>query len=567
MKSYDVIVIGGGLAGLSSAAALAAAGKRVIVLEQYSVLGGSTHVFRRKGKWEWQVGTHHVADCGPDGDMPTIFRGLGLEDHITYEPMDRTGYERYVLPDLEFDAPADWDEFIVRINALFPSERRNFGRFVKALRKVGDSVDRGPAATSVSGLAHAAVKLGRYAPLAALSTRDVMKVFGLSSRLQILLTVSPCGSLNSPPERLPFVAFASFWNLFVTGGAWFPSGGGQVFAANLFRVLEHYGGEAVTGAAAEEIIVENGRAAGVRVGGGTVYRADTVICTADIKKTYSDLIPAHAMTPRHAKRVANYTMSTPFFNAFLGADVDLATLYPVRDHFSMPTWTSYGDVEKIATFRDGDTPERWMDRVRPVLGAYVHCSNMKDPVPGRYAPEGSSSLEVMFPIPMDHRLWGTAPVAVRDHNYSTSDTYSAVKEFLTDVMIDRATQVIPELAGHIVHREAATPITQERYTRSSGGASYGIEWNMRQNALLRPGARTHIDGLFLAGASCRPGPATEGVLLSGIDTAGVILGRNLLSEFRRGIPLVPPGVIASSSAGWDPLTASKPRTAREGARA
>src|SRR5690349_11251083 len=96
MKRYDTVVIGGGIAGLTSAAALAAAGRRVLVLEQYSVVGGSTHVFRRKGRWEWQVGVHHLPDCGPNGDIPTVFRGLGLAEHITFEPMDRTGYERYV---------------------------------------------------------------------------------------------------------------------------------------------------------------------------------------------------------------------------------------------------------------------------------------------------------------------------------------------------------------------------------------------------------------------------------------------------------------------------------------
>lgn len=144
MKIYDTAVIGGGLAGLSSAAALAAAGEKVVVLEQYNVVGGSTHVFRRKGRWEWQVGVHHLGNCGPDGDMPTVFRGLGLEEHISYLPMDRTGYERFVFPDLVFDAPADWDEYIVRITALFPAERRQLEKFFKVVQKFGRAIDRGP---------------------------------------------------------------------------------------------------------------------------------------------------------------------------------------------------------------------------------------------------------------------------------------------------------------------------------------------------------------------------------------------------------------------------------------
>ncbi|WP_141216139.1 MULTISPECIES: phytoene desaturase family protein [Nocardiaceae] len=562
MKTYDVVVVGGGLAGLTSAAALSSAGKKVVVLEQYSVVGGSTHVFRRKGKWEWQVGVHHLADCGPNGDMPTVFRGLGLEESITYLPMDRTGHERYVFPDLEFDAPADWDEFIVRISNLFPEERRTIAKFIKVLRKTAASVDRATSTASIGGMAKAGLKLGLHAPLATMSASAVMDRYQLSARLQTLLTISPCGSLNCPPDRFPFVALATFWNLFVTGGAWFPSGGGQVFSANLLRVIEQYGGEVVTGAFAEEILVENGKAAGVRLRGGATYRAAAVISTADIKKTYNNLIPADAMTSKHSKRVNDYRMATPFFNAFLGVDIDLATLYPNRDHFSMPTWTSYGDIERLCKFRAGDTAESWMERVQPVIGAYVHCSNMKDPVPGRYAPEGSSSLEVMFPIRMDYRMWGAEPVDVREHEYKRSETYSTIKEFLTDVMIDRATDVLPEIDGHIVHREAATPITQERYTQSTGGSSYGIEWNTHQSALLRPGAKTHIEGLYLAGASCRPGPATEGVLLSGIITAGTILGRDLLAEFRAGKPLVPAGTIPATPQEWDPLSAAKPRRAK-----
>lgn len=388
MKTYDVLVVGGGLAGLTSAAALSAAGKSVVVLEQYSVVGGSTHVFRRKGKWEWQVGVHHMADCGPNGDMPTIFRGLGLGEHITYEQMDTEGYERYAFPDLEFDAPNDWDEYRTRLTDLFPAERRKIEKFLVAVRKIGNSVDRGPSLESAAGLAKTAFKIGRYAPLAAMSATGAMNVFGRSIRLQVLLSASPCGSLNCPPDRLPFAAFATFLHRFVQGGAWFPHGGGQVFASNLVRVIEQFGGQIVTGAYADEILVENGRASGVRLTGGATYRADAVICTADIKKTYNNLIPSEAMKASDLKRVNGYRMSTPFFNAFLGVDVDLRKTQPNRDQFAMPSWMPMGELEKQMRFAPDDTAEKWVDRMRPILPAYVHCSDLKDPTTTRYSPDG-----------------------------------------------------------------------------------------------------------------------------------------------------------------------------------
>ena len=52
---YDAIVIGAGMGGLSAAACLSRAGKRVLVLEQHNVAGGCTQVFRRRG-YEWDVG-------------------------------------------------------------------------------------------------------------------------------------------------------------------------------------------------------------------------------------------------------------------------------------------------------------------------------------------------------------------------------------------------------------------------------------------------------------------------------------------------------------------------------
>src|SRR3546814_670283 len=68
--TWDVVVVGAGPGGLTCGAYLAANGKRVLVLEANQVVGGSTQVFRRAGnKFEFDVGTHYVGECGPGGRM------------------------------------------------------------------------------------------------------------------------------------------------------------------------------------------------------------------------------------------------------------------------------------------------------------------------------------------------------------------------------------------------------------------------------------------------------------------------------------------------------------------
>ncbi|WP_155293870.1 phytoene desaturase family protein [Rhodococcoides fascians] len=337
----------------------------------------------------------------------------------------------------------------------------------------------------MAGMAKAAWRLGRHAPLARLSLTAAMDHLGLSPRLQMLLSMPPPGSMNCPPHRLPFLAE------FVGGGASFPRGGGHMFASNLLSAIEQYGGEVVTRAFAEEIIMEYGRAAGVRLAGGATYRADTEISTADIKKTYNVLRPAGAVDASTMKRVDDYRMSAPFFNAFLGANVDLAATRTSQDSFSVPSWTSLSDIERGQRFRPGDTAQSWLDRICPVLPPYIHCSDIKDPTTKRYAPDGCSSLESMFPIVMDHRLWGAEEVDQRNHDYAGSTTYTAMKCTLTDVMVARTQTALPELDGHIIHREAATPLSQERYTQSTEGASYGIELSIEAERCIPARAGIH----------------------------------------------------------------------------
>ncbi|MGH8456818.1 MAG: FAD-dependent oxidoreductase, partial [Stenotrophobium sp.] len=123
--------------------------------------------------------------------------------------------------------------------------------------------------------------------------------------------------------------------------------------------------------------------------------------------------------------------------------------------------------------------------------------------------------------------------------------------------VQRLADVIPGIEKHIVWREAATPLTQHRYTRASGGTPYGLELSVTQFTPFRPGVRTEIGGLYLCGASMAWGPAVEGAMLSGLHAAGAALGRNLDRDIRSGTVLGKRLESADGAGHWDPLKAAQ----------
>ncbi len=120
-KDWDVIVVGSGLGGLSAGAHLAALGKRVLILEQHYIAGGNAGVFRRKRMFEFDVGTHYLAQCEPGGAIRTILHGLGLENRIEFlepTPMAST----HPLPGVCVRMPKGWERYRERLIEAFPEE-------------------------------------------------------------------------------------------------------------------------------------------------------------------------------------------------------------------------------------------------------------------------------------------------------------------------------------------------------------------------------------------------------------------------------------------------------------
>jgi all-trans-retinol 13,14-reductase len=541
---WDTVVVGSGLGGLSTAAHLAAAGRRVLVCEQYDVAGGCSQVFRRKRRWQFDVGLHYVGGVH-SGDIGAVLGGLGVGDRIDWIEMDPDGFDTLVFPEHVLRVPKGWQRYEDSVVAAFPEEAIGLRRCIGVLRSVAHEL-------RTVALPKTALQYVRY-PLRARSIvlwgmRPITALFDhfrLSEQARAIL-FAQSGDYATPPSRTPVALHAGLLDHYLHEGAFYVRGGGQMLAAHLVDLIQTHGGRVRTRARVDHIAVEDGCVRGVLLETGEEIRSTTVVSTADIKQTFLRLLDEESVSPRFRQRVRDFRMATPLFCVYLGLDRDLRETMRNTNYWVHPDY----DPERAYTLAaDGRLP-----RTPPT---YMTSASVKDPDSSDHAPAGCSTLELMTWATPDPAAWGVPNADAPAGHYRKEGSYRDAKAQLTESLIDVAENVIGDVRGHIAWTEAATPLTHARYTLSSDGSSYGIELATDQTGPRRPAAQTPIGGLFLAGASARSGHGIVGALVGGREAASAVLGRDLQDEARRGAVFADVDRLTAGGPGFDPLEACR----------
>jgi phytoene dehydrogenase-like protein len=544
--TYDAIVVGAGLGGLSTAALLATNGRRVLVLEQNQVVGGCSQVFRRQGnRYEFDVGVHYIGDCAPGGTVDRLVHALGLDDRIEFAELDPDGFSTVTLPTVSFRVPRGWQAYEDRLAATFPDQEQGIRRCVQTLRAVAEEVG----AERPSGVRHALSRVGGLRSTLRWGLRPLVRLYdacGLSQEVRTVIA-GESGDYAVPPSKAPVALHAGFLDHYLKAGAYYPKGGGQVIAARLTEVIAAHGGTVRTKARVDRVLIEDGRAVGVRLVDGEELRSPVVVSNADIKRTYLELVGREHLPSQLRRKAERFRMALPLFSLYLAVDFD------VRDRLPNSTAWIYPHADIEAIYADA-----YAGRVPAQVPVFMTSGTLKDPTGNHTAPPGHSTLELMTLAPADHETWGVGAGPVAGERYSRNAAYLATKEKLAEAVLDTASMVIPDLREHIVYRDASTPITQERFTLSSGGACYGLEMTLGQLGPFRPDVTTPIPGLFLAGASTKHQHGIVATLNGGAGTAGAVLGRDLIAEMRAGAVYADRSRLPVDPPDWDPLVAARP---------
>jgi prolycopene isomerase len=313
-----------------------------------------------------------------------------------------------------------------------------------------------------------------------------------------------------PADRTPMINAGMVFSDRHAGGINYPKGGVGVIAGKLVAGLERHGGAIRYRSRVVKVLLEQGRAVGVRLADGQELRARRVVSNATRWDTFGD--PDNAGQQRAQTIMPSQTLID-------GADTPAAERTWRRRYRPSPSFLSLhlgvrADLIPEGTHVHHLLLERWEDLEAEQGTVFVSMPSLLDP---SLAPEGHHIVHTFTPSSIE--AW---------HGLSPSE-YRAKKQADADRLIARLEAILPGLAGAITHREVGTPRSHRRFLGRSGG-SYGPIPAMRLPGLLpMPFNRTGISGLYCVGDSCFPGQGLNAVAFSGFACAhriGADLGLN-----------------------------------------
>jgi ferredoxin-NADP reductase/phytoene dehydrogenase-like protein len=506
-QGFDAIVIGSGIGGLAAARLLSEfGGKRVLVLEQHTRPGGMTHEFERPGAdgaspARFSSGLHYIGT----GDEPARWRGLF--DLVTggalqWQRMPGV-FERIRMPGLAFDMPSGQAALHAALLARFPSQDRALAHYFGAIRRAARALLLLAIARSLPRpiAAVAEVAIRATAPGAFRTTaQEMARLFPHAPELRTLLTAT-WGDFGVP-SRTAFAHHATV-ALHYLDGAMHPIGGSARIAEGAVAALRAAGSEVRTGVMVEEVLVEGGRATGVRLrdratGAAEMIRASWVVSDAGLRNTLGALLP-----PEHSAR----------FTAALAAlgDSPSAVVLFLTLRASPATIGATGANIWALPGADHDASLA----APPGEGiAYLSFSSLKDPAAATHA------MEVVSIVSERDATFARWQDAARPGD---DPDYRALKARIAARLLDQAEAALPGLKGLVVAQELATPLTFRRYQRSPGGGFYGIACEPARLRSALAGARTPIPGLVLAGQDAFM-PGVVAALIGGACAAATVLG-------------------------------------------
>ena len=495
-NSLHVVVVGGGLAGLSSACVLAGRGHRVTLLDKNDWVGGKAAVHRADG---------YRFDMGPTIlTLPSVLRRVfaeadrKLEDYLEMIPLDPqwrcffegTGGEENTVLDLVADTAAmkqNIDEFTGSV-----VNGDGYGRFIEMSKQLHGVSDRFFFWRSVGGLADTMDVGGAFS---AAVLKDVLSLKMGRSVASVVRSHVPehrvaqmmdhfTQYVGSSPYASPAV-LCGIAHMQTEEGIWYPIGGTRAVPEALARLAGELGVDIQTSTDVLRINTANGQVTGVTTAGGETIECDAVVSNCDAVRTYKELLEGTPQSAQFEKK-NQFEPACSGVVLYLGLNRRYEQLLHHNFVFSRDPEVEFDHIYKQGV-------------PAPDPSAYVCAPAISEP---QVAPEGGEALYILV----------HTPYLRPDHNWK--EMLPKYREVILDKL--ESTAGLDGIRDAIVHESALTPEGIHNRYRVLNGAIYGLASHGKFLGAFKPAnRRKDLEGLYLAGGAAHPGPGMPMVLMSG----------------------------------------------------
>ncbi len=478
---YDVIVIGAGYGGVTAAALLSRAGRRVLLIEKNNQPGGKGLTVRRRGyAYEMWGGVGVPANASRFHELVGL---LGIESDVELiVPEGDSSALRYKGADgvwRSFSGPANQAEdpgALDKLRSVFGLSDDDIAAMGKLFIDVVTMDDQA---------------IDELEDVGALGW---IRSYGLPESLVSQM----CCTLNllfvAPVNRIAASEAAFTLRQLYTGGAGrYHSGGyGRVAELSAGYVVAR-GGRFLTGARVERILVDKGKVSGVATSDG-IFRAPVVISNAGIQPTVLSLVGEEMLPASYVERVRSLEPSWGIVGARYFLDKAVLDV-PMTLVFSDQSWW---DDDRHAAAHRGEWPDASM--------VFLGVPDLWDPraAPDRDRPEALTAA------------------------LGSPDPLSPLNKVALARSEETIGEVFPEFFSHVVRREAYGAQQVSRMTRASvlpgqGGEAIGLAQVVGQCGSSKPDPRAPLPGLYFVGADAGGrGAGTHQAVDSGFRVASIV---------------------------------------------
>ncbi len=489
MTIEAVAIIGAGLAGLAAGVYAQLNGYQAHIFEHHSQAGGVAATWRR-GEYTIEGGIHFLMGHRAGNPMHDLYRALGTADPADVADMGE--YGRYVDEGSgrSITIGSDLDQLAADLKAISPAD----SGAIDDLAACADAL-RGPEIWGL-GMGDPPELTGLLGQLRQLWAMRGLLRFYAGKYGQTVGQFTK--SFHDPFLRrlvdnlflpdVPVWFLGSVLGLLADRQMGLLLGGSQGFVQPIVRKFRALGGQISYNATVEEILVEEGRAAGVRLANGDVHRTDAVISAADGQSTIFKMLGGRYADEKIRARYRDWRLMKPFVTATFG----VARTFAGEPHFT----TIF-------------LKEPFIAASEPVPGLGLRIFNYTD----RFAPPGKSVIQAMFESPWDY--WND--LQARDR-----PAYDAEKQRIAAEVLRRLESHYPGLASQVEVTDVSTPYTIWRYTLNWQGAYEGWLPTGPQMMTALPRTLPGLRNFVMAGQWVMPGGGVPICLISGRDAVRIL---------------------------------------------